>query len=239
MKKGIGIVIVIVLALGAFVFTLFTYADSMVTRGVNYVMDSSLPSGGEVDKVHVGLLSGDLSISGLKIFNPPGFGSKELLSLELGETAVSLKELMKRRVHIKNLSVTGLTVRVERKGTKTNLDELIALARKKSGKGEATGEGKTAGKKVEVVIDRISIKKVRFFAPLIAEKKPVELENLTLTGPFTVSEKGGMTDVVNALVRQLQKEGAKKVKLPTSVQEVEKLKEKAKEGVKGIRKMFK
>ncbi len=234
-KKAIGVLVVVILAIVAFGVTIATYGDTMVTDAVNRLLARELASGGKVERVHVGLFSGELTIENLKIFNPEGFNSNEMLILGNGFTRVSLRELIDKKINIEELKLRDLTFRVERSGVRTNVTEAFGGKKRKKASSQ---KPRTPGEKkpIHVTISRITIENVKFFAPKIAEKNPLQIKRMSLEGPFRLGPEGGLKKILDSLAKELQKKAVKEA--VKSLKNPEKAREKIEEGLKGIKKLF-
>src|SRR5205814_1980323 len=107
---GTPILLVILLVVGL-LFFVDSAAKAGIQRGGTYAMgvDTSVSS------VSIGLLSGKLSMSGLKVANPTGFKSDRFMSLGQGDVAVSLGSLTKDTIIVPTLALDTIDVGLEKK----------------------------------------------------------------------------------------------------------------------------
>jgi hypothetical protein len=85
----------------------------------------------ELRSVRLGLLSGEFSLSGLTVANPPGFEMPHFFSLERGDVGLRLSELTGDPIVVRELGLNGVKLSLERSKGRTNygviLDNLSRL----------------------------------------------------------------------------------------------------------------
>lgn len=92
----------------------WVYVDSLaqsgVERGASYALD--VPT--TLDSADVGVLTGSVELSGLKVDNPEGFEADHFLKLNNADMNVSLSSLMEATVEVPSLVIQGIDLRLER-----------------------------------------------------------------------------------------------------------------------------
>ena len=94
-----------------------TIAKTAIERGAQYALGVDVTLG----SADVGLLSGEFTLTDLKIANPDGFQSPHFLHLENGNTQVTLSSLGEDTVVLPTLTLTGIDMHLEKKGDKSAL----------------------------------------------------------------------------------------------------------------------
>jgi hypothetical protein len=143
--KRLVLVVVALLVLGASTGLLYIdrIARLAVEAGATYALGVKTKLGG----MDVGVLTGSVALSRLHIANPQGFDTPHFMDLSRGSVAVSLGSLMGDTVTLPELTLGGLDLNLERKGTSSNykviLDELKKFETKADG--AAAGSSPTPG----------------------------------------------------------------------------------------------
>lgn len=189
MKKilGIGAIgIVVIIVVGFIVAALFL--DGIVKTGAETFGPKLAGVSVTLDKVHIGLLTGSASVSGLVIGNPPGYKSPNAISVGQAEVGVNPFSILSSKIVVRSVHVIAPEITFEGNPLTGNnniskiLDNLNAAA---SGNAPSTNKTETAaakpGKKLEVDDFLISDAKVHFNGVTLP-LPPVHLTNLG-TGP--------------------------------------------------------
>ncbi|HEX9663830.1 MAG TPA: hypothetical protein VGB27_16200 [Candidatus Binatia bacterium] len=147
MKKIILIVfLLVVAAIGAALYYVFTNLDAIVKAAIEDVGSQTTQTAVRVDKVKITLTDGAGTISGLSIANPKGFESRNAFLLGAVETQIDIKSLTKGPITIDKVVIRKPQVFYEMsKDRESNLNELYKNI------AAATGGGadKTAAKSDE------------------------------------------------------------------------------------------
>jgi len=164
MKFLVGLVVVLVIAVGAVVF----YLDRIVATALEQSGSYALGVETRVDSVSIGLISGHSAIRGLAVANPPGFERPHFLQMEEGSVDLRVFELLGDPVAVQRIAIRGVDVTLERRGRQLNyaaimehLDQLAAA----EDTGAAPAE-EEAGPTKGFVIREIVIEGVRAHAAL-------------------------------------------------------------------------
>jgi len=143
MKRVIVVgLIVVVIAVAAIVFGRNILARTIIVNGIKNVCGVGI----KIDNLNIGLPN--VSISGLKIYNPSGFEDKLMADIPQIYVEFDLPAFFKNKVHLSKLKldVKEMNVILNDKG-KLNVNSLALLVPKSGG-----------GKPPEVKIDELSIK---------------------------------------------------------------------------------
>ncbi|MEQ8317670.1 MAG: AsmA family protein [Phycisphaerales bacterium] len=90
------------------------YVDSLAERGVERGATYALDVDTQLDSADVGILAGNVELSGLTVDNPEGFEAEHFLTLDDADMNVSLDSLMEQTVEVPSLVLTGIDLRLER-----------------------------------------------------------------------------------------------------------------------------
>lgn len=190
MKKilGIGAIgIVVIIVVGFIVAAVFL--DGIVKTGAETLGPKLAGVPVTLDKVHIGLLTGSASVSGLVIGNPPGYKATNAISVGQAEVGVNPFSVLSGKIVVRSVHVIAPEITFEGNPLTGNnniskiLDNLNAATA--SGSAPSTNKTETAtakpGKKLEVDDFLISDAKVHFNGVTLP-LPPVHLTNLG-TGP--------------------------------------------------------
>lgn len=182
MKKiFLGIVVVLlVVAVGAGVY-LMQNLDGIVKNIIEEVGTEVTNTQVRVKDVKLDLTGGEAIISGLTVANPPGFSAEPLLTLDNISVVIDTASLTGPVYVIKNISVAGVHVLAEQKGTTTNVQALMDGMPESgaSGGGNSTGSNQADTK--------LSISRIDFSEATMElrsdqiESQSIELKRLQLT----------------------------------------------------------
>ncbi len=125
----IGMLLLVGLGFGAAMF-LDRGARIGVEKGVTFALNVPCT----LDSVSIRPLDGSVALSELSIANPEGFSDQPLLGMEAASLQVSMSSLLDDIVEVQKLELTGIQLRLEGRGLKTNYGAILDnLARFESG----------------------------------------------------------------------------------------------------------
>ncbi|RLB69513.1 MAG: hypothetical protein DRH06_07770 [Deltaproteobacteria bacterium] len=122
------LVVVVIVVVGA-----FFYIDSIAKKAIEQGGEMALGVTTNLESVHISLLGGEASLSGLQIANPVGFKAQTFMELGQGEVAISLGSLMGDTVKIPRVKLSNIRVNLEQSGKKNNIDPILARAKSMGG----------------------------------------------------------------------------------------------------------
>ncbi len=206
MKKLLVLVLVLVLlVVGAAVALLF-YADQAVKiaveKGGTYAMGVNTTLGG----ADVGVVSGSLALSDLRIANPAGYKSDRFFGLGSGSVSVSLASLRQPIINIPTLDLSDISLNLERSADKANYQVIMDnLKRFESG---GSKEEKPAGDEKRFVIQHVTIRNVKVHVDMLPQggalttvNIPIDLVELRDVG--TAGKGVPMAELANIIVKAL------------------------------------
>lgn len=173
---GCGFVLVIVLLVAGLVVAWFSI-NSLVKKGVEAGGTYALGVNTTLASADVGILSGSLSLSGLKVDNPKGFASPAFLSLGNVSASISLATLREPVIVVPTFSMDNLDVYLERKPDGANyrviMDNLGKIGGGSGGGSGGSGGGSTPGKPAptgdekKLVVNDLRLRKITIHADLL------------------------------------------------------------------------
>ena len=114
-------VLLVLLLVGGVIALLNPMVKTAVTEGFGYAthQDTTLES------AKIGLFSGEVSMTGLEIANPPGFQETPVFKLGHFETRLAPSGLAADVIELDVVKLDGLDLALEIKGTETNITQLV------------------------------------------------------------------------------------------------------------------
>jgi len=162
-KLVLLVVLLVVICIGAVVAAFFAI-DSIAKRGIESGGTYALGVPTTLDSASVGILGGTFSMSGLKVSNPPGYGSSPFMSLGSGGVAVTLSSLREPVVQLPHLALNNLSVSLEKKGGTANYSVILGNLKKLSSGGSPKQSG---GGEKKFVIRELSLKNIKIAVDLL------------------------------------------------------------------------
>jgi hypothetical protein len=222
MKYLVGLLVVLVIAVGAVVF----YLDRIVATAIEQSGTYALGVETGVDSVSIGLLSGRSAIRGLAVANPPGFERPHFLRMEEGSVDLRFNELLGDPVAVQRLAIRGVDLSLERRGGQLNyapiLKRLDQLAAEEAA-GAAPAE-EEAGPAKGFVIREVVIEGVRAHVDLVPSggkltKLSFEVPEIRLENVGSESEGGvQLTELTRILTTAvLEAVASQRGKLPSGL----------------------
>lgn len=235
MKKVIiGVVLIIIVAIGGGVFYVLNNLDSLVKAAIETYGSQATQTAVRVDKVKINLADGAGAISGLTIANSSGFSMPYAFSLGEIRTGIDLQSLQQEPYIINEITVLAPQVFVEiNKDNKTNLNELknnlMSGATTQGGsKTEAPAE-KTKAAEPRLIIRRITFAEGTIQARAAAlDNKEYQLKLPSLDMSNLGGTKGATaTELATEILKRLTDRATAEVKTKIIDAELDKLKAKA------------
>jgi len=221
MKKVIiGLVLIIIIAIGGGIFYVLNNLDSLVKAAIETYGSEATQTAVRVDSVKINLADGAGAISGVTIANSSGFSLPYAFSLGEIRTGIDLQSLQEEPYVINEITVLAPQVFVEiNKDNKTNLNELkknlsAGMPAKSGGKTE-TPPAESSAKEPRLIIRRITFADgtIEARAAALDNKEyqlklpSLDMKNLGGTKGATASELANeiltrLTDRASALVKE-------------------------------------
>ncbi len=195
-KRIVVLLVVVVVVVGVIGYVAI---DKITKAGIEQGGTYAMGVETKLDGIHLGLLSGSVSMDGLSVANPEGFKSDHFLSLGDGSVEVSLGSLMGDKVEIPRLALNDIDMALEKDGGKANYQVILDNLAKLSS-GEAPPAEETEGKRF--VINELVITEVNVKAEVIGGVSvPIYIPEIRLTDIGSDSDKGVlMKDLAGIIV---------------------------------------
>ncbi len=125
MKKILSPLVALVVILILVVLVLFFYIDHIAKAGIEEGGSYALGVDTTLDSADVGIFTGEFSMSGLNVTNPPNYETAHFLNLNQGDVSVTLGSLRQDVVELPALILTGVDMNLEKKVGKANYDVIL------------------------------------------------------------------------------------------------------------------
>ena len=215
MKKGriflIVAAVLVIVIVGALVYIL-TNINHIVKEAIEKYGSQAAKTAVHVSSVDIRLSSGEASIHGLTVANPPGFTAPNIFSLANISARLDVKSITRSPILIQDIRITGPEVFYEMNSSGlSNLDELTKnLQEKTPEKKQAEMKGK---KEVKLFIRKLVFEKGRVEARIAAlGEKPIMLD-LPRVEQTEIGKNGGAApdEVARAVATAIAEQTAKAV----------------------------
>lgn len=163
---GALVVLVIVLFVAALMY-INTIARKAIEAGGTYALGVQTTLG----SASVGIFSGTFAMSRLHIANPQGFQGDHFLKLGDGGVAVSLGTIMKDVVEMPSLTMTDLSVRLEKQSGKSNYGVILDNL-KKLQSGQQPQPASQGGTEKKFIVNELAIRDIKIHAELLGAPGP-------------------------------------------------------------------
>lgn len=186
MKKAIiGVVVLLIVAIGGGAFFLFSNLDSLVKKVIEEAGTKVAGVKVSVASVKISLTEGKGTISGLTVANPSGFKTPTAFTLGAVTVGIDTSTVTKNPVVIKEVLVAAPQVTYEMGSGGSNFDAIQknvqAFTGGGSGKSEPAAKG---GDETKVIIDLLQLTdgKLTLATPLPGGAASTDLPDIKLTG---------------------------------------------------------
>jgi hypothetical protein len=180
MKRRIKIfsIVFIVLVVAASSATAL-YLDVIAKKGIEQGSTYALGVDTSVDKVHLGLVSGNFGLSSFHIRNPEGFESEDFFVLNNARLSVGLRSVMGDTVVVNEILLDGITLNLEQVNRNSNYGVILDHV-KQFEKGAKSRDREGKGSKKRFIIDELTVKnvvaRVRLKSPELGINKEMTVE---------------------------------------------------------------
>jgi len=99
--------------------------DGILKTAIEKAITKQLNVKASLSKVSLNLASGTLTVSNLKIANPQGYKSENILELKSLVVKTSIGSLLSNPAEIKQIALDDLAVVIEQKGLTSNLNDIV------------------------------------------------------------------------------------------------------------------
>lgn len=177
-KRLLALAVVLVVLIVVGVFGVYFYIDSIAKSAVEKGGTYALGVPTKLADADVGLLKGDVGLTGLDVNNPPGYKSASFLTMGQGGVQVSLGTLRKDIVELPRLSLSDIQINLEKNDAKANYQVILDNLKKLESGDPAQKPKEASGKKF--VIKQVNISNVKVHVDLLPIGGQLTPFNLTL-----------------------------------------------------------
>jgi len=126
LKKVVTTVIAAIVVLPVIIIlAVALFGGNMIKAGVEIGASTALDVPVTLDEASLSLFAGKLELEDLQVNNPPGFDHEKLLTMGLVHVNVALTSLTSDTVEIQDVILDEVTLVIEQKGLKTNLQTIL------------------------------------------------------------------------------------------------------------------
>lgn len=177
----IGVVVVLILAVGGAAWWLYASRDALIKRAIERYGPELTGVSVKVKSVKLEPLDGRGAISGIELGNPKGFSAPHSVSLGEIRLAVDPATITSDVVHVREISLEAPSITYERGSQGDNLSAIqkhieSRLPKSKGGEGAA----KEPGPERKFIIDRVQVRKAKvdYAGAVTADLADIELRDL-------------------------------------------------------------
>jgi len=176
----VAVVLIIILTIGLF-------GGKMIKAAVEIGASDALGVPVTLDEASLALFAGKLELEELEVENPPGFEHEKLLTMGLAHVNVALTSLASETVVIQDMIFDEVTLVIEQKGLKTNLQTILDSLPKAEPEEEPAEAEKKPAKKLKIA--NLEIKNVHVKANLLPI--PGKIDTITFNlSPIVMTDLG-------------------------------------------------
>lgn len=236
----IGAAVVIVIAIAGASVYLLQNINSIVKDLIQQIGTDVTKTEVRVANVDIRLTEGQGSISGLTIANPEGFSQDNLFAMDNITLAIDTSSLTEAVYVIRTITIDGARVLAEHKGTGTNVQTLMEGMESTESQPDTT-EGSSADSLFAVELISFTNGSMKLRSDILGEHER-SLPNFTMTDLGTREQ--GMTaeelgaEVARSVVLQVQQAVKNMISDLATEGAVDKIKEKASEGLNKLKGLF-
>ena len=124
--KRILLVLIVLIVLGG--LGIYFYAGALAEKGIEIGGKTALGVDTEVDSVSIGFFSSSVGINGLRIGNPEGYKTKQLMSLGSCKVSCDLGSMLSDEIQVNEILIDAPEITIEFADflTRNNLGDLLA-----------------------------------------------------------------------------------------------------------------
>lgn len=155
---GVGLLVLLVVLGIVAVMYIDNIAKTAVEKGGTYALQVPVT----LDDADVGILSGELGLSGLTVANPDGFSSPHFLALGEGGVAIDPATANEPVITLPRFALTDLDINLQRAEPGTNYSVILDnLKRLQSESTDAPSDPAPAGDEKKVIINEVVLTNIK------------------------------------------------------------------------------
>jgi len=244
MKKIVlGVLMLVVLAIGALVFYVYSNINDIVKAAIEKYGTQVTQTAVVVKDVKLKMSQGSGVIRGLTVANPAGYSEKQAFSLGSISAGIDINSLTKDPIVIDHIAINAPRVFFEMADvTKTNLDELKNnIVKSTAQPAPSRNETDTGGKEVHLLIRHLTFSDGSIQAkvvPLNNKQYQLKLPNIEMNN-IGGTNGAAPAEIARQILKRLTDQARDAIKKQGIDAEVEKLKARAKERVEAEKQKLK
>lgn len=153
MKKLLGVVLVLVVLVGAGMIFLVNNLDGLVKRAIETAGTDALGTPVTVQSVSIDLGAGSASLNGFAIANPPGFSDQDMMRFDELSVGIDIRSLTSDVIRITSISSVNPYVLYEMQGMSSNINAIMDRFPAQ----EPAPETEPAGPQPVIAIDALTV----------------------------------------------------------------------------------
>lgn len=173
--------------------------DSIVQMGVEIGGKQILGVDTRLRNAAVSPLQGKVKLEGLFVGNPEGYTAESFVKMELMRVEANVGTLLKKEVHLREVTIDGPEFTYEIRNGKSNLTALLEKLDSKSGE-KAPAEEKTTSEPVKLKIDLVHITNAKAHIMLLGKQVTASLPDIQITN---IADANGNAIPANQVVKVL------------------------------------
>ena len=178
---------------------LFFYLDSIVKSSIEVVGSSVLGTAVTVDSVSISPLSGQGSISGLRVENPEGFDSQYAFELDSVLVSINVNSILTDVAEIESVIIMQPIITYETKITSDNIRTLLANLPEGDAASSDPEVADDSGQQIIIREFRMVDSQLNFVSSLVSA--PITLPDIEIRD---IGDEGGASSAANAVRVVLQ-----------------------------------
>jgi hypothetical protein len=219
-SKAANIIIALIIIVFLAVVIGLLSIDGILRAAIPTAIKTQLKVDASVSKAHLGITSGTIEITNLKIGNPEGYQFENILEANSIFVQTSISGLMGNPVEIQQVKLDNIKMVIEQKGLTSNLNDILkAMPAKDEKKAEPT-EADKKSKSVHITsVDISNISVTVKLLPLPGKSDAVTLHIASLHLSDVGGENESLADVIGKIFRKISEEVASQGKdiIPSDV----------------------
>ncbi|MGD0784440.1 MAG: hypothetical protein ABR969_01320 [Sedimentisphaerales bacterium] len=240
-SHGSNVLIAAIVIIFLVVIIGFVSIDGILKYAIKTAVKQQLNVDASAAMVSLSIFSGNVTISNLKIGNPPGYQYKNVLEANSISVTTSISSLLSNPVEINDITIDGVTMVIEQKGMTNNLSDILKSMPKPQQTETKTAEPAKKGKSVHIsTVDMKNIGVTAKLLPIPGKSDALTLRIASIHLSNLGGEKSSLGDVVGKIFAAISAEIAAKgagilpSDLTGSIQNAGKSFESATESIKGL-----
>jgi hypothetical protein len=206
-SHGTNILIAVVVIIFLVVIVGFVSIDGILKYAIKTAVKQQLNVDGSAAIVSLSIFSGNVTISNLKIGNPPGYQYKHVLEANSISVTTSIRSLLSNPVEINDVTIDGVTMVIEQKGMTNNLSDILKSMPKPQQNETKTAEPAKKGKSVHIsTVDMKNLGVTAKLLPLPGKADALTLKIASIHLSNLGGEKSSLGDVVGKIFAAISAE---------------------------------